>query len=293
MTTIDPRTEKPSLAPRRTAEQVRRERLVELAAFLQACRHRASPAASGILVAPRRRAPGLRREEVASRAGVSTDWYVRIEQGRDVNPSDDVLDALASALLMTEAERAHLHVLAGRADWPLGAEPDIAALRRLIEDLPHSPAYVIDGLWNILAQNQAASRLFGAWSASPRPGNNLLYRFFTDTIFTERLEEWDRHAKLAIRQYRAVFARGLADSRFPALVRAVADASPAFARWWSEADVAGRDDGRKVFRQGEGGVAAFHYVVLRPSANDGVEVVAFLPTPVPDAGSAESATVTK
>lgn len=281
------------MAPRRTVEQVRHERLVELAAFLQACRARVPAAAFGVPVTARRRAPGLRREEVAARAGVSTDWYVRIEQGRDVNPSADVLDALASALLMTEVERAHLHVLAGRADRPVGADPDIAALRRLIEGLPCAPAYVIDKLWNVLAQNEAARRLLGAWSASPSPGNNFLYRFFTDTVFTERLEEWDRHAKLAIRQYRAVFARGLADPRFPALVRAVADASPFFARWWGEADVAGRDDGRKVFRQETGGVAAFDYVVLRPSANDGVEVVAFLPSSGPDAGPATGFEVTR
>lgn len=288
MMTVDPRTKEPTPAPHRTAEQVRRERLVELAAFLQACRNRASPAASGFPVGARRKAPGLRREEVAAQAGVSTDWYVRIEQGRDVNPSSDVLDALASALLMTEAERAHLHVLAGRADRPEGAEPDVAALRRLIEGLPRSPAYILDGPWNILAQNEAASRLFGAWSASLSPGNNLLYRFFTDVIFTEWLDEWDRHAKLAIRQYRAVFARGMADPRFPAIIKAVADASPAFARWWSEADVAGRDEGRKVFRNDAGGIAAFDYVVLRPSASDGVEVVAFLPSPEPDGGLPEA-----
>jgi transcriptional regulator with XRE-family HTH domain len=278
---VDPRTGRPSLRPRRTAQQVRRERLVELAASLQACRIRISPATAGVPATARRRTLGLRREEVAARAGVSTDWYVRIEQGRDVNPSAHVLNALASALLMSEAERSHLHVLARRTgrDHPATAEPDLAVLRRLIDGLSVAPAYVLDRRWDVLAQNDAAVAFFGDWSTSPDPRNNLLYRFFTDPVFTECLEEWDKHARLAIRQYRTVFARGLADPRLPALVATVADASPDFSRWWSEADVAGRDDGRKVFHPRAGGNAVFDYVVLRPSANDGAEVVAFLPAP--------------
>jgi hypothetical protein len=182
---------------------------------------------------------------------------------------------------MTEAERGHLHVLASRTDHSEVGKQNVSPLRALIDGLSLAPAYIIDGVWNVLAENEAARSLFGTWSLAPSPNNNLLYRFFTDAVFTEHLEDWEQHAKLAVRQYRAVFARGMADQRFPIVIKAVAAVSPFFARWWDEADVAGRDHGRKVFRDSAGHRKSFDYVVLRPNTDQRVEVIAFLPSSSP------------
>jgi transcriptional regulator with XRE-family HTH domain len=277
----DPRILGPTIA--QPKQKVRHDRLIEVAAFLRACRSRINPNSIGIAVGPRRRTSGLRRDEVAQRAGVSADWYTRIEQGRDVNPSPAVIDALADALILTDTERSHLRVLTGldATLTTLALRADVSpGLERLIATLIDAPAYILNARWDILVANDAAKALFGSdWSLEIYPLNNLLYRFFTDPVFTRRLLDWDRHARLAIRQYRTVFARNLARADFAHLVTITADASADFSRWWTEADVAGRDDGRKEFGQPDGRTElVYDYVMLRSSGDAAVEVIAFLPS---------------
>src|ERR1700735_4310993 len=157
-----------------TSSPVRRD---ELRAFLRSRRARVSPADVGLPDdGARRRAPGLRREELAALAGVGVSWYTWLEQGRDIHPSPEVLDALARALRLDAAERATLFALA-RTELPLpespGAGPDEdlddgrALLVSLVESLHPTPAYLLGPMTRILAWNPAASALFG--SPAPLP----------------------------------------------------------------------------------------------------------------------------
>jgi transcriptional regulator with XRE-family HTH domain len=273
-----PRTAEPTLLLENEGQQDRQQRLTELAAFLRNCRMRLSPETVGLPVNTRRRVHGLKREEVAQRAGVSLDWYIRIEQGRDVNPSPNVLDALASALVLNEVERKHIHFLT-RRDIREHSDVvhNVGLLEIFIEQLKEAPAFVLNTRWDILAQNNAAKQLWSSWVSFPEPHNNLLYRFFTDPCFTQQLDNWEQHACLVVRQYRTYFVREMTNPNFIALIQAVADASPYFAQWWSRADISSRDDGKKLFYHPVNGVMKFDYVVLRPSAHDEVEIVAFLP----------------
>lgn len=125
--------------------------------------------------------------------------------------------------------------------------------------------------------NARAEELRGDLAGSPEPDDNLLFRFFTDRSFTEHLVDWERHARLALRQFRAVAARNRLDPGLPALIRGLTDASPPFALWWGGSDIAGRDDGYKRFNHPVHGALDFHYVVLRSSAGTGIEVVTFMP----------------
>lgn len=269
----------------RSEDRIRQERLLELATFLRDCRLRAEPDDAVDGHKRRRRLGGLSREEVARRAGISTDWYVRIEQGRDVHPSPQVLCDIALALQMTPAERRHLFTLA--AEGPAertGPPSDAAALKRIADQMPATPTIILDRTWNVLAQNRAAVDLWTDWTSQPVPLNNLLYRFFTDPMFTDQLEDWDRHAQLAIRQYRPIFVREMHDERVRTLIQQLCDVSTAFSKWWAGADVAGRDDGRKVFRLMTGERRTFDYVILRHSECDDSELVVFMPTR-PDRGA--------
>jgi transcriptional regulator with XRE-family HTH domain len=279
-TTInDPRSASPIFEQSRPDELLRREQLTELASFLRACRERLQPEAVGLAVTKRRRARGLRRDEVASRAGVSVDWYIRIEQGRDVKPSVAVLDSLATALALNETETEHLHVLGGNGGRRRTEASDhLLGLSRFICGLAKAPAFVLDARWDVKLQNAASARMWGKWDELSEFHNNLLYRFFTDPVFTVQLEDWERHARLVVRQYRTVFARNMADPRFSVLIRALANVSPQFARWWAGTDVSGRDDGYKVFYHPKKGVLTFDYIVLKHAVSDGYEVVAFVPS---------------
>ena len=147
-----------------------RRRREELADFLRTRRAALQPGDVGLPVGGRRRTPGLRREEVAQLAGVGTTWYTWLEQGREVRASLDVLEALARALRLNQAERTHL-ILLGRGEAPPPcknpAERVSSTLRRLIENLGPNPAYILGRRWDYLAWNDAAVTLLGDFGASP------------------------------------------------------------------------------------------------------------------------------
>ncbi|MDB5818431.1 MAG: transcriptional regulator, partial [Rhizobacter sp.] len=131
----------------------------ELGDFLLSRRTRLRPEAVGLSSGRRRRTPGLRREEVAERAGISTDWYVRLEQGRMVRPSDTTINALARALELDPQEHSHLRTLAGHGPANAFVRESVSpTVRRTIEAIPH-PAYVTGQRWDVLAWNDAAAEL--------------------------------------------------------------------------------------------------------------------------------------
>ncbi|MEM8793993.1 MAG: helix-turn-helix transcriptional regulator [Pseudomonadota bacterium] len=260
------------------SQKGRSERLLELSVFLRHMRTRAAPVPDEADRRRTRRTRGLRREEVAARAGISTDWYTRIEQGRDVNPSSEVLDALSDALELSVSERDHLLALTDTTQGHLIGPPNHASgLTLLADQMPTAPAFVLDPSWTVLHQNQASIAQFGDWSRDTDGSSNFLVRFFTDPLMTNGIEDWTRHAKLTVRQYRAVFAKRIDDPAVRDVVRSLSKDSPDFADWWAGADVAGKDDGVKVFVNAKGERTTFDYVMVRHCEASDCELIAFIP----------------
>ncbi|MGP2440369.1 helix-turn-helix transcriptional regulator [Streptomyces sp. JW3] len=224
----------------------------ELADFLRHRRSRLAPAAVGLPRGPRRRTPGLRREEVAQLAGMSTDHYTRLEQARGSYPSRQMLAAVARALRLTRDERDHLFHLAGEEpprDRP-ATEHVRPGLLLVLDRLTDVPAQVVHVRGDILAQNAMAKLLTGDASARPEAERNAIRRYFTDPAARELFppEEHDRAARAAVAHLRAVLAERPDDARLADLVRELRAGSEEFAALWAVHEVAVRREDVKHFR---------------------------------------------
>jgi transcriptional regulator with XRE-family HTH domain len=165
-----------------------RDKTAELAAFLRARRARLTTRQAGLPEAGPRRTPGLRRQEVAQLAGISVDYYIRMEQARGPHPSRQVLAALARALMVTADEREYLFRLAGESP-PLLAGPSqeiTPGIRHLLDSMPGTPAYVVDAAYNVLAWNQLATQFIGDLSGyTDRNMIRWTFRWAQDTFWTD------------------------------------------------------------------------------------------------------------
>lgn len=212
-------------------------RRTELSEFLRAHRAAVSPADAGLPAGPRRRTPGLRREEVAVLAGVGVSWYQWLEQGRDITVSGQVLDAVARVLRLTDPERRHLYVLAG-LNPPLPTEPAEhtlgADITRLLDGWLPNPAHVVDRYWNFVAANASARSLFG-WEETV--AGNCLVDFFTDELYRARYLHWARVAPTVVAHYRHEMTLHGADDGYTAVLADIAARSTEFAELWSRQEV--------------------------------------------------------
>ena len=250
------------------------ERRRLLGAFVRSRREALTPPAEG-----RRRTPGLRREEVAQRCGISTAWYSWVEQGRDIALSPGTLGRLAAALRLTVAERAYLFALALQRDPAPGPEagddatlpPDLAAAVEAVT----APAYLLDGLWRARAWNAAAARLFGPWLEGGDPC--LLAFVFRDPAARDFIVDWEERARRVIAEFRADTARAPADAGLATLVAGLRADSPDFARLWDAHAVATRDGGARRFRHPDDGLLAYDQVTLVPAAHPDHKLVMLLP----------------
>ncbi|MET8802287.1 helix-turn-helix transcriptional regulator [Streptomyces sp. NPDC004546] len=224
----------------------------ELADFLRRGRARLDPTDVGLAPGARRRTPGLRREEVASLAGMSVDYYTRLEQCRGPRPSRQILTALARALRLTDDERDHLFHLAG--EEPPRRETASAHVRPglllVLDRLHDAPALVVTDCGQVLAQNALSRALSGDALARPARERNLVRRFFLDPagrgLFPP--EDVPDHARQHVANLRAVAAARPDDPEPAALVAELRAASEEFARLWDEHEVAVRRDATKRFR---------------------------------------------
>jgi transcriptional regulator with XRE-family HTH domain len=263
-------------------------RRAELADFLRRRRAALQPDDVGLPGGGRRRTPGLRREEVAQLADVGATWYTWLEQGRDVRASVDVLEALARALKLTPAERTHLILLGrGEAAPQLEQPPEKAStpMRRLIESLDPTPAYLLGRRWDYLAWNRAATVLFGDLAAIPRPARNHLWQLFMDPRRRALMPDWPAHVRLVVAKFRADSARQLGDPAFEELIVALRQASPEFAKAWKRHEVAHSGQGRKELHHPEAGPLVFEHGVFHPSETPDQRLVVY--SPVPETGTAE------
>ena len=227
----------------------------ELAAALRQWRERLTPADVGLPAGPRRRTPGLRREEVARLAGVSVDYVVRLEQDRGPHPSSSVLGALARALRLSSAETGHLFDLAGTALPGPGRVNDVArpSVLRLMDRMQDLPAMLIDARKSLLAWNALADALVGDISAIPRERRNLLWMRFGPDDHHGGGPVVDEHGgrerldRSAVADARSALARYPDDEVLRGMVDELRRLSPRFADLWAERPVEDHRVDRKAY----------------------------------------------
>jgi transcriptional regulator with XRE-family HTH domain len=240
----------------------------ELGDFLRARREALQPSDVGLVDNGRRRTPGLRREEVATLAGVSIDYLTRLEQGRDTNPSASVLHALAGALQLGEDERRHMGRLAvlghSRELCPSAAPFDTevsAGVRHLLDALDTTPAFVLGPLCNVVAWNAAWERVVAPLGLLDETYVNLAYHVFTHPRAREVYADWDTAADEQVARLRAAEPCYGSESAFGDLLAALR-AADGFEARWSKHSVADKHRGTKTLRHPDADELHLEFEVL-------------------------------
>ncbi|HEX3781642.1 MAG TPA: helix-turn-helix transcriptional regulator [Pseudonocardiaceae bacterium] len=254
----------------------------ELREFLRSRRARLRPEELG-LPGPggRRRVAGLRREEVAQLAGISSDYYVRLEQGRTQHVSDSVLDAVADVLRMDDDERAHLRNLVSTKPTrrtsaaPAAGRSVRPALTRMVTDIDNGPAYLLDRAMNLLAWNRLAGLIFEAVTEKPAEARNMARFVFLDEAAKSVFIDWPEIARTTTAYLRLNTGRKPNDSQLTTLVGELSIKSEEFRRLWSEQLVADRSYGVKRMRHPLVGTLTLSYETLRQSDDSGQLVMVF------------------
>jgi transcriptional regulator with XRE-family HTH domain len=249
----------------------------DLASFLRTRRSRVDPAVVGIPTDSRRRVEGLRREEVAHLSGVSVDYYVRLEQGRATQPSEQVLDALARVLGLDETEHGHLYRLArqrrrgGKA--PGGrARPELLRVLDLIAD---APALIVDHRLDVLAGNRLAGLLYGR----PMPGLNTARHIFLEEAERGLYADWEKCSLDVVGHLRLAAGKYPEDPRLASLIGELAMSSERFRRLWARADVRARAHGRKAYRHPLVGLLELHQENFALPDESGLELLVLSAAP--------------
>ena len=227
-------------ARNQVSQQAGERRRAELGEFLKARRARLSPGDFGMPPGARRRTPGLRREEVALLAGVGVTWYTWLEQGRQINASMQVLDAVARTLRLDRAEREHLYRLAEatplRTRCARTAVPD--AIREIVQSLEPLPAHLINSRFDILLSNDAAEELFWEWHTMPCVHKNTLWCCVTEPSARGKFREYDSHVRYMVARLRSAYGRHVGDPDWDEDIRRLASLSSEFAELWARHEVA-------------------------------------------------------
>jgi transcriptional regulator with XRE-family HTH domain len=251
----------------------------EMGEFIRAQREKLSPAAAGVAGAGRRRTPGLRREEIAQLAGLSTTWYTWVEQGRDISMSPTSLARLASALRLGRAERAYLFELAGKRDPAPGDSEgdDLPAAVLACVAAISSPAYVLDRSWNARGWNAAAERLFVGWldDANDR---NLLKFIFLEPGARILICDWIERARRVVAEFRAHCGAHLNDHTLQALIDELHSRSPEFAEMWDRHGVLGREGGERTFDHPQDGFLRYEQVTFELAGHADVKLTVLVPS---------------
>ncbi|MDP9868895.1 MULTISPECIES: helix-turn-helix transcriptional regulator [Streptosporangium] len=220
----------------------------QLPEFLRDRRAKVKPGEVGLPEGQRRRTPGLRRQEVAHLAGMSVDYYIRLEQGRGPRPSKQVLNALARALMLTQDERTHLFRLAGQPLEPARRRADVPpGMLHLIAFLEDVPAYVMDAAYNLVAWNPLASALMGSLETRAPHDLNVIRWCFTASDLADHLndEEKGAFARASVADLRVAAGRYPDDPDIQALVAEMLGCSVEFALLWAQHEVRVRREQRK------------------------------------------------
>jgi transcriptional regulator with XRE-family HTH domain len=259
----------------------------ELRAFLRSRRARLSPADVGLPDhGGRRRTPGLRREELAALAGVGVSWYTWLEQGRDINPSPEVLDALARALRLESAERRTLFALA-RTELPLAddvAGPDreqldgeLAHLVALVESMHPNPAYLLGPMTRILAWNRAASIVLGSPDHLPADKRYLLWWLMVDPGEGGMTAQREGTARNTLARFRSEYARHAGEPEYETFLAQIREHSARFREWWDEHEVIDAQRGTKVMQHPQLGTLRLHHAQTVPTGQPELRLAIYAP----------------
>ncbi|WP_261564420.1 helix-turn-helix transcriptional regulator [Frankia gtarii] len=244
------------------------DRGAEIANLLRSRRARLSPDQVGLPGDGRvRRVSGLRRDEVARLAGISTEYYTRLEQGRAINPSQEVIEALACALCLDSSEREHLADLFARPAItrraPNGVQRVRPGLYLLLQTLEHVPAFVVGRRTDILASNRLARGILTDFEALPAARRNLARYYLLDPEARRRTGDWQRVAAETVAMLRLEAGRYPGDRRLADLIGELTVGSPEFPGWWNDHRVLRRTHGAKHYCHPLVGDLHFSYESLR------------------------------
>ncbi|WP_164715906.1 helix-turn-helix transcriptional regulator [Streptomyces sp. WAC 06738] len=249
----------------------------ELAAFLRARRARLTPEQVGLPARRRSRTPGLRREDVAERAGISTAWYTYLEQGREIQPSREAVERIARALCLSGPDHAYLLTLTGHTPPSPGADHglDPRLLQSLVDHVT-APAYVTDALTRVLAWNPPAREIFGDYAAWPTERRNLLRLLFTEPRFASRLVARDEYATRVVHTFRDRSDAHLKDPAAIALIEELSRQSNRFRQAWESTDVRRAGTDTLVAHHPDGRLT-FTMIMLQDLGPAGLRINAYLP----------------
>jgi transcriptional regulator with XRE-family HTH domain len=259
---------------------------VELAHFLRTRRERLSPSQFHLPKgAKRRRTPGLRREELAQIAGISPTWYMKLEQGQEIQVSAQVLESLVRAFQLTTAERTHLYLLA-RQELPLFVQshtrqinPD---LQRMLNVLNPHPALVLNERWDIVGWNQTASQVFVDYSTLSDWERNLVWIMFTQPDQRILFAYWECWAQRILALFRACGGYGAGESWFIERRDRLMQASPEFHTWWKMHEVGEAHMEQTSINHPRVGSLKLQLTALRVVDNPNLQIFVYTPLPQVD-----------
>ncbi|MFX3616488.1 MAG: helix-turn-helix transcriptional regulator [Sporolactobacillus sp.] len=245
-----------------------------LGQFLKKRRASISPEQVGLKENANRRVEGLRREEVADLAGVSVDWYTRLEQGRPVRPSVSVLASICHVLQLNRKESLYLFSLAEQRIPNDQTENLIisSAMQQFLDaQLPY-PAYITDKRWNMVAWNQTTLEVFGNYDSMSRLERNTVWRAFTDPSMRELLDDWSGHAKRRVSQLRLAYGQSSDEVELGAFIRQLQERSPLFKEWWNDQTICGTPEGKKLVHHPVVGDIRLNYISFQSEELPGATV---------------------
>lgn len=256
------------------------DRRVELGEFLKARRARVSPEDVGLPAGGRRRTPGLRREELAQLAGVGVTWYTWLEQGRPINASGQVLDAVATTLRLSSIEREHLYRLAEAtpARPPrASAVANEAVFAEILTALDPLPAVITNTRFDIVQPNQAFSDLFHDWHTLPCIHKNLLWCLITEPRARQQLVNYDEEVPYLVARLRSSYGEHVGDPDWETDLKRLRKLSPEFTHLWSRHEVAACTPRPRHLRHPIAGDLHFTLTELTVPANP--DLLLFIETP--------------
>lgn len=253
-----------------------------LSAFLKSKRSKINPQSVGLPMGTRRRTPGLRREEVAQIAGVSTTWYTWLEQGRDIKVSSSVLEAIATALQLNNDERKYLFDLALEANQNV-SQQEIQqtkippSLEKILSELKHCPTYITDRHFQIVGWNRAAAHVFLDFEEIPWEQRNLIRLVFTRKELRALAVNWEHFVKGFLAIFRAYYGQYVGDEWYNRFLEEMTEFHPDFHSLWQESQVSIAPEVQIEFRHAKAGKMLFNLTSLQIQGDMDLRCSVFTP----------------